>query len=198
MHNHKHRLLCSAKFCSLYIRQLTAAISDVLEQIKFNIFFNSASDFGCVNCLICIGCVSPIISEQERTVHMKKKTFVSLLLMAVICLSCIMPALAAENTTTRGAVAFSSGMPRVAGTSNRYNPYAIASAGLPEQITVGFTLYKIVNGEQIYVTSATDSGYGNYFEAEALVTLSSGTYKLYAHYQGETTSDTKVTTYNIQ
>ena len=64
MHNHRHRLLCSAKFCSLYIRQLTTAISDVLEQIKFNIFFNSASDFGRVNCPIEQGEYHPLISEQ--------------------------------------------------------------------------------------------------------------------------------------
>ncbi len=129
---------------------------------------------------------------------MKKKTIVSFFLMAVICLSCIMPALAAENNATRGIVAFSSGMPKVAGTTNQYNPYAIASVGLPEQISVSFTLYKIVNGNEIYVTSDSDSGYGNYFEAEAIVNLSSGTYKLYASYQGETNSDEKVTTYKIK
>ena len=129
---------------------------------------------------------------------MKKKTIVSFFLMAVICFSCFMPALAAGNNATRGTVAFSSGMPKVAGTTNQYNPYAIASVGLPEQISVSFTLYKIVNGNEIYVTSDSDSGYGNYFEAEAIVNLSSGTYKLYASYQGETNSDEKVTTYKIK
>lgn len=129
---------------------------------------------------------------------MKKKTIILLCLIAVICFSCFMPALAVGNNATRGTVAFSSGMPKVAGTANQYNPYAIASVGLPEQISVGFTLYKIVSGNEIYVTSDSDSGYGNYFEAEAIVNLSSGTYKLYASYQGETNSDEKVTTYKIK
>ena len=129
---------------------------------------------------------------------MKKKTIISLCLIAVICFSCFMPALAAGNNATRGTVAFSSGMPKVAGTTNQYNPYAIASVGLPEQISVGFTLYKIVNGNEVYVTSDSDGGHGNYFEAEAFVNLSSGTYKLYAYYQGETNSDGSVTTYIIK
>ena len=80
---------------------------------------------------------------------------------------------------------------------NKYNPYAIASVGLPEQLSVGFTLYKVVNGNEIYITSDSDGGYGNYFEAEAVVTLSKGTYKLYAYYRGETKSDGSVKTYNI-
>ena len=129
---------------------------------------------------------------------MKKKTIISLCLIAVICFSCFMPALAAGNNATRGTVAFSSGMPKVAGTTNQYNPYAIASVGLPEQISVGFTLYKIVNGNEVYITSDSDSGHGNFFEAEAIVNLSSGTYKLYAYYQGETNSDGSVTTYIIK
>jgi hypothetical protein len=128
---------------------------------------------------------------------MKKKTIISLCLIAVICFACFAPALAAGNNATRGIVTFSSGMPKVAGTTNQYNPYAIASVGLPEQLSVGFTLYKIVNGNEVYVTSDSDGGHGNYFEAEALVNLSSGTYKLYAYYRGETKSDGSVKTYNI-
>jgi len=128
---------------------------------------------------------------------MKKKTIISLCLIAVICFACFAPALAAGNNATRGIVTFSSGMPKVAGTTNQYNPYAIASVGLPEQLFVGFTLYKIVNGNEVYVTSDSDGGHGNYFEAEALVNLSSGTYKLYAYYRGETKSDGSVKTYNI-
>ena len=128
---------------------------------------------------------------------MKKKTIISRCLIAVICFACFAPALAAGNNATRGIVTFSSGMPKVAGTTNQYNPYAIASVGLPEQLSVGFTLYKIVNGNEVYVTSDSDGGHGNYFEAEALVNLSSGTYKLYAYYRGETKSDGSVKTYNI-
>ena len=40
---------------------------------------------------------------------------------------------------------------------------------------VGFTLYKVVNENENYITSDLDGGYGNSFEAEAVVTLSKGT-----------------------
>ena len=129
---------------------------------------------------------------------MKKKTIISLCLIAVVCFACFAQALAAGNNVTRGTVAFSSGMPKVAGTTNQYNPSAIARVGLPEQISVGFTLYKVVNGTEIYITSDSDGGHGNFFEAEAVVTLSKGTYKLYAYYRGETNHDGSVKTYIIK
>lgn len=129
---------------------------------------------------------------------MKKKTIISLCLIAVICFACFAPALAAGNNATRGIVTFSSGMPKVAGTTNQYNPYAIASVGLPEQLSVGFYhCTKSLMEMRFIVTSDSVGGHGNYFEAEALVNLSSGTYKLYAYYRGETKSDGSVKTYNI-
>ncbi len=130
---------------------------------------------------------------------MKKKTIISLCLIAVVCFACFAQALAADDNgvTPYAIVTFSSGMPKVAGTTNKYNPYAIASVGLSEQLSVGFTLYKIVNGKEVYITSDSDGGYGNYFEAEAVVTLSKGTYKLYAYYKGETKSDGSTKVYNI-
>ena len=131
---------------------------------------------------------------------MKKKTIISLCLIAVVCFACFAPALALQDNriTSCAIVTFSSGMPKVAGTTNKYNPYAIASVGLPEQISVGFTLYKVVNGTEIYITSDSDGGHGNFFEAEAVVTLSKGTYKLYAYYRGETNHDGSVKTYIIK
>ena len=107
---------------------------------------------------------------------MKKKTIISLCLIAVVCFACFAPALALQDNriTPCAIVTFSSGMPKVAGTTNKYNPYAIASVGLPEQLSVGFTLYKVVNGNEIYITSDSDGGHGNFFEAEAVVTLSKG------------------------
>lgn len=67
---------------------------------------------------------------------------------------------------------------------------------------VGFTLYKVVNENENYITSDLDGGYGNSFEAEAVVTLSKGTYKLSAYYKyaykRETNSDGSVKVYNIE
>ena len=128
------------------------------------------------------------------------KKLLVICLAAMIGLSCLTPALALDNDDVvypRGGVALSSDMPKVTGTSNQYNPYAVARPGRPEQVSVGFTLYKVVNGSEVYVTSASNSGKSTYVRAEDFVNLSSGTYKLYAYYQGETVSDGSVTTYII-
>ena len=125
------------------------------------------------------------------------KKLLVICLAAMICISCLTPALALDNDDVvypRGGVALSSDMPKVTGTSN---PYAVARPGRPEQVSVGFTLYKVVNGSEVYVTSASNSGKSTYVRAEDFVNLSSGTYKLYAYYQGETVSDGSVTTYII-
>lgn len=131
------------------------------------------------------------------------KKFLVICVAALMCLSFCGTVLAAGYAVAgnavepRGIISLSSGMPKVTGTANKYNPWAGASAGMPEQITVGFTLYKVVNGREEYVTSNSNSGHSSYVEAESYVNLSSGTYKLYAYYTGETKSDDKVTTYKI-
>ena len=109
------------------------------------------------------------------------KKLLVICLAAMICISCLTPALALDNDDVvypRGGVALSSDMPKVTGTSNQYNPYAVARPGRPEQVSVGFTLYKVVNGSEVYVTSASNSGKSTYVRAEDFVNLSSGTYKL--------------------
>ena len=88
------------------------------------------------------------------------KKLLVICLATMICISCFAPALALDNDDVvypNGTVLFSSNMPKVSGTTNQYNPYALARPGIPEQVSVGFTLYKVVNGDEIYVTSASNS-----------------------------------------
>ena len=127
------------------------------------------------------------------------KKFLGLCLAVMMCLSICASAMADATTIVQpqGLIGLSSGLPKVSGTANQYNPWAGARAGLPEQISVGFTLYKVVNGQEIYVTSASNTDRAIYVEAEDFVNLSSGTYKLYAYYTGETQNDSNVTTYVI-
>ena len=109
------------------------------------------------------------------------KKLLVICLAAMICISCFTPALALDNDDVvypNGTVLFSSNMPKVSGTTNQYNPYALARPGIPEQVSVGFTLYKVVNGDEIYVTSASNSSHSNYVKAEDFVNLSSGTYTI--------------------
>ncbi len=118
-----------------------------------------------------------------------KKRLICLTLVLLLCLSFTGTAFAAtdEKIATRAMVGLSSGLTHVSGTT--YRPWASATASLPENVTVGFTLYKYVNGSYTYVTSGSASDYGTYVIARRTVTLSPGYYKLYAWYIGETQSD---------
>ncbi|MGE5494654.1 MAG: hypothetical protein ACM3S4_05075 [Burkholderiales bacterium] len=126
-----------------------------------------------------------------------KRRFICLALVLMFCLSLSGTALAASDTgvAPNAAVGLSSGLSHVSGTT--YRVWASATALLPEDVTVGFTLYKLVNGTYTYVTSGSASAYGTYVIAQKNVTLSSGSYKLYAWYIGQTQSDGTNKYYNI-
>jgi len=118
-----------------------------------------------------------------------KRRIICLTLIFILCLSFTGTAFAATEgvIVPNGAVGFSSGLTQVSGSS--YRPWASASPVLSEDVTVGFTLYKSVGGSWTYVTSGNSSGYGTLVKAQTTVTLSAGSYKLYAWYTGETQSD---------
>ena len=118
-----------------------------------------------------------------------KKRLICLTLVLLLCLSFSGTAFAAtdEEIVPCSMVGLSSGLTHVSGST--YRAWAGATASLPENVTVGFTLYKYTNGSYTYVTSGRASTYGTYVKAQRTVTLSSGYYKLYAWYIGETQSD---------
>lgn len=118
-----------------------------------------------------------------------KRRLICLTLILLLCLSFTGTTFAAtdEEIVPRGAVGLSSGLTHVSGST--YRAWASATASLPENVTVGFTLYKFVNGSYTYVTSGSASDYGTYVKAQRTLTLSSGSYKLYAWYTGKTQSD---------
>jgi phosphohistidine swiveling domain-containing protein len=78
---------------------------------------------------------------------MKKKTIISLCLITVVRFACFAQTLVAEDNgvTPYAIVTFSSGMPKVAGTTNKYNPYTIASVGMSEQLSVSDGSTKVYN-----------------------------------------------------
>ena len=126
-----------------------------------------------------------------------KKRLICLTLVLLLCLSFSGTAFAATDgeIVPRAAVGLSSGLTHVSGST--YRPWASATAFLPENVTVGFTLYKYVNGSYTYVTSGSASDHGTYVIARKTKTLSSGYYKLYAWYIGETQSGATNKYYSI-
>jgi ABC-type sugar transport system substrate-binding protein len=126
-----------------------------------------------------------------------KKRFVCLVLVLIFCLLFSGTAFAAKTgeVTPMSTVGLSSGLTHISGTS--YRPWASATAALPEDVTVGFTLYKLVNGSYTSVTSGSASANGTYVLAKKTATLSSGSYKLYSWYIGETQSGSSNKYYTI-
>ncbi len=66
-----------------------------------------------------------------------------------------------------------------------------------ESLSVSFTLYRISNGSEVYVTSGSNSGNGTIVTASKSVSLSSGTYKMYYSGSGDATSASRSKTFSI-
>jgi hypothetical protein len=126
-----------------------------------------------------------------------EKSILCIMLAILISLSSIGMAFATEHkgVEPQGMVAFSSGLTKE---DSSYTAWANATTTLPEDLLVGFTLYRVVNGSEVYVTSGSKSIHGTYARAEKFVYLTPGTYKLYSYYRGNTQSDSNVKTYNIR
>lgn len=130
-----------------------------------------------------------------------KKHAISLVVVLLLCCCINSNVIANESTTlssdvsTRGVVTFSCGLRNISGTT--YRVWAGARVGLPEQLYVGFALYEVVNNTEVYITSGNNSGYGYYVEASDTVSLTAGTYRLYAYFEGETQTGGAIKTYTI-
>ena len=129
---------------------------------------------------------------------MKRRLFALMLVLAV-CFSLAGTSLAETEPqfviTPYSTVLFSSGITPYSGST--YRVWALARPAVAEYVIVGFDLYRVVSGSEVYVTSGSASGTGTSIEASQYVSLSSGTYKLYAWYYGQTQSDSTVITRTI-
>lgn len=130
-----------------------------------------------------------------------KKRMICLLLVLVICLTTVGSTLALGNkmdTTaqqTRAAIGLSYGLTNLG--NGQYRPWATVETLSVESLSVSFTLYRIVNGTQQYVTSGSATGSGTEITASKTVTLSSGTYLIVASGSGNTTSGSGSRYYSV-
>lgn len=114
-----------------------------------------------------------------------KKRIVTLLLALVLILSISGNTLAlGQEETSDGevvilaAVSISCGLTHVSGSS--YRPWATATTGTSDTISASFRLYRVVGGTETLVSSGSNSTTGTSVTASKTVTLSAGTYKIYA------------------
>lgn len=130
-----------------------------------------------------------------------KKRMICLLLVLVICLTTVGSTLALGNkmdTTaqqTRAAIGLSYGLTNLG--NGQYRPWATVETLSVESLSVSFTLYRIVNGTQQYVTSGSATGSGTEITASKTVILSSGTYLIVASGSGNTTSGSGSRYYSV-
>lgn len=122
-----------------------------------------------------------------------KKRLILFLVTMILCLLISSPAFA--TMAPCGIIGLSSGLSHVSGST--YNAWASVQALQDESISVSFTLYKENGNTLTYITSGSSSTDGTYTIAQKRVTLSSGTYKLYAYCSGDTQSYSSIKTYVI-
>lgn len=120
---------------------------------------------------------------QLEDTEMKKRLF-ALAFVLAICLSLTGSALAEPESqfvvAPMSAVIFSSGLQKVSGST--YTAWASAGPMLAENVTVGFTLNRVVGSVETYVASASNAGYGYYVVAQQNIILTAGRYVLRAWY----------------
>ncbi|MEA4870874.1 MAG: hypothetical protein VB062_09650 [Christensenella sp.] len=114
-----------------------------------------------------------------------KKRIATLLLALALLLSISGNTLAVgQDNTDDGtvvilaAVSISCGLTHVSGSS--YRPWATATTATTDTISASFRLYRVVGGTETLVTSGSNSATGTSVTASKTVTLSAGTYKIYA------------------
>ncbi len=123
---------------------------------------------------------------------MKKRTLCFLMAL-LICLATAGNTLALAHDSEapqprRGAITLYCGLDNFG--NGNYRARATIETGGIETLSVNFTLYKVVNGSEQFVTSGSKSNVvGTEATASKIVALSSGTYRIYYSGSGNTVSD---------
>lgn len=126
-----------------------------------------------------------------------KRRLACMLLALAICVTTMGSALAIEKEEfdptpiqPMGAITLTASLSKTRATAT----IKITSS---ESLSVSFTLYRISNGSEVYVTSGSNSGNGTIVTASKSVSLSSGTYKMYYSGSDDTTSASRSKTFSI-
>ena len=93
------------------------------------------------------------------------------------------------------AVSLSSGLTHVSGSS--YRPWATASTGTTDTISVSFKLYRVVGSTLTLVSSGSNSTTGTSVTVSKTVTLSAGSYRLVSTGTSSTATATQTRNYTV-
>lgn len=100
-----------------------------------------------------------------------------------------------DTAVLRAAVSLSSGLTHVSGSS--YRPWATASTGTSDSISVSFKLYRVVGSTLTLVASASNSTTGTSVTASKSVTLSAGSYRLVSTGTSSTATVSQTRNYTV-
>jgi len=127
-----------------------------------------------------------------------KRRLVSLVIIMVICLSFAGNALALNSDEVImqpfSTLSIACGL---SASGSQYKVWARTKSGFSDDLTASVSLYQVVNGEEVFITSASASGTGTMITASKLRTLTSGTYKVYGYGTGGTSSGSNSSTVTI-
>lgn len=126
-----------------------------------------------------------------------KRRLACMLLALAICVTTMGSALAIEKEEFDPTPIQPMGAITLTASLSKTRATATIKTTSSESLSVRFTLYRISNGSEVYVTGGSNSGNGTIVTASKSVSLSAGTYKMYYSGSGDTTSASRSKTFTI-
>lgn len=127
-----------------------------------------------------------------------KRRLVSLVIVMLVCLSLAGNALALSNDDIvmqpLSLVSVTCGLTQ---SGSQHRVWSTTETNLSENLTASVSLYQVVNGSEVFVTSASASATGTSVTARKTRTLAAGTYKIYGSGSGNTSSSSDSCTVTI-
>ena len=109
-----------------------------------------------------------------------RKRLISLMIVMMLCFTFVGNTLALDsedsNVQLRSTAIVTCGL---AQSGSQYRLWSRIKISYSDDLTTSASLYRIVNGREVFVTSVSASGKGTTLTASKLRTLASGTYKVY-------------------
>lgn len=127
-----------------------------------------------------------------------KRRLVSLVIVMMICLSLAGNALALSSdfivAQPMSTITVTCGL---AASGSQYKVWSKTQVSFSGNLTASVSLYQVINGSEVFITSASASATGTTVTASKLRTLSSGTYKVYGSGTSGSSSGSKSSTITI-
>lgn len=125
--------------------------------------------------------ISAVQPVQNKNGSMKmKRRFISLVILMTVCLTLTGNTLALKSDDfvahPKSSIVITCGLSK---SGSKYKVWSRTETSFSDSLTASVSLYQVVNGTEIFVTSASATGSGITLTANKTRSLSSGTYSVY-------------------